>query len=183
MINYEIVKQTLRTWVVSQVPATMPVIFYQPNAPRPVVAGVNVPYVTLYISTTNQLNEDWTNTQTNNLGIVQMKGDRQFILQVQAYGGDPLTLLENLRTSLQKDSVLSALAVGGLAYYTSLGINDITELVDSQFERRAQIDFSFALGQVYTDNPGYFDHLQVREVFLDAENVIVYDEILNIPEL
>ena len=174
MINYTLVKQTLYTWATSQVPVGMPVIFYEPNAPRP-----NQAYVSLYLSNTTQVNQDWTADETDANGIVDMKGDRQFTLQIQAYGDEALNVLENLRTSLQKQTVLDILRAGGIVFYISLGINDITSLVDSQFERRAQMDVTLGIGQTYTDNPGYFDEVEIEEIISDAENV-VYQEFITI---
>ncbi len=110
-----------------------------------------------------------------------MKGDRQFTLELQAYGSDPLTLMENIRTSLQKQSVLDTLRLNGIAFYSSLTINDITELVDSQFERRSQLDVLFGIGQVYTDTVGYFDHIQLQEIVLDPAETVVYNQTFLIP--
>ena len=174
-ISYAAVKQTLYDWAISQVPVGMPVIFYQPNAPRPIE-----PYITLYILNTQQINQDWSSPNADINGDIDMKGDRQFTLQIQAYGQDDvLTLLENMRTSLQKQTVLDILRAGGIVFYTSLGINDITRLVDSQFERRAQLDVSLGIGQTYTDSPGYFDEIEIEEIISDALN-IVYDETITI---
>jgi hypothetical protein len=174
-LNYNTVRQNLYTWAITQVPGGMPVIFYEPNAPRPVV-----PYVSLYLNSITAVNQDWSAPDADILGVIDMKGDRNFTLQIQAYGNDPLTVLENIRTSLQKQTVLDTLRANGIAFYQSLTINDITELVDSQFERRAQLDVLFGIGQIYTDNPGYFSTIEVEEVYLDAEEVVVYDETLTI---
>lgn len=174
-INFQQVKQTLYDWAISQVPTGMPVIFYQPNAPRP-----NQPYVTLYIVSVVQVNQDWSSDEANDDGEIDMHGDRQFTLQVEAYGGDDvLTLLENMRTSLQKQTVLDILRAGGVVFYSSLAINDITNLVDSQFERRAQFDTLLGIGQVYIDNPGYFNQIEIEEIISDGVN-IVYDETITI---
>lgn len=170
-LNYDVVKSNLYTWAVSVSPMGMPVIFYEPNAPRPVV-----PYVSLYMNTVTAINQDWASPNSDILGNVDMHGDRQFTLQIQAYGNDPLTVLENIRTSLQKQSVLDTLRVNGIAFYQSLTINDITDLVDSRFERRAQFDALFGIGQVYQDSPGYFDEIEVEQEYIDAIDVVIFDE-------
>lgn len=174
-INFTTVKLNLYQWAVAQVPVGMPVIFYEPNAPRP-----EVPYVTLYLNSVVAVNQDWSAPDADVNGVIDMKGDRQFTLEVQAYGGEPLNVMENLRTSLQKASVLDGLRTNGIAFYQSLLISDITGLVDSKFERRAQLDILFGIGQVYLDDPGYFD-----EVIIDGEienqiGDVVYDGTLTI---
>lgn len=174
-LNYETVKANLYSWAVSVVPMGMPVIYWQPNAPRPVV-----PYVTLFLSSITALNQDYSYPNADLNGDINIKGDRQFTLQIQAYGNDPLTVLENIRSSLQKQTVLDTLRANGIVFYQSLTINDISDLVDSQFERRAQLDVLMAIGQTYSDRPGYFDTIEVQEIYIDAVDVVVYDETLTI---
>jgi len=174
-LDFAIVKNSLYNWASNEVPVDMPVIWWQPNAPRP-----NVPYVTLFLQSVTAVNQDWSAPNADVNGVIAMKGDRNFTLQVQAYGSDPLTLLENIRTSLQKQTVLDNLRIDGIAFYQSLTINDITDLVDSQFERRAQLDILFGIGQIYTDNPGYFDEMEVQEMYHDAESTVIYDETITI---
>ena len=174
-LNFVTVKNSLFAWAVSQVPVGMPVIWWQPNAPRPVV-----PYITLFLQSVTAINQDWTSPISDINGVINMKGDRSFTLQVQGYGEDPLTLLENIRTSLQKQTVLDTLRINGIAFYQSLTINDITDLVDSRFERRAQLDIMFGIAQIYTDNPGFFDEIEVQQVYENPDSVIIFDETINI---
>lgn len=174
-IDFNIVRENLYNWAILVVPSGTPVIFYEPNAPRPIV-----PYVTLYLNSVTAINQDWSSTEADSIGVINMKGDRQFTLQIQAYGNDPLTLLENIRTSLQKQTVLDNLRASGIAFYESLTINDISELVDSKYERRAQLDILFGLAQIYNDAPGYFSTIEVEEQYLDAIESVVYDETITI---
>lgn len=174
-LNYNVVRQNLYAWAITVVPPGMPVIFYEPNAPRPIV-----PYLSLYLNSIVAVNQDWSSSNADSAGSIEMKGDRNFTLQVQSYGNDPLTVLENIRTSLQKQTVLDTLRANGIAFYQSLTINDITELVDSQFERRAQLDILFGIGQVYSDVPGYFSTIEVEEEYLDVLGNVVYDDTITI---
>ena len=178
-INFETVKTSLYNWAVSVVPSGMPVIFWQQNAPRP-----NVPYITLFLNTVIAINQDWTEETTDIDGNAKMKGDRQFTLSVQAYGGsDPLTVLENVRSSLQKQSVLDTLRANGIVFFQSLNISDITELFETEWEKRAILDVLLGIGQAYIDNLGYFDHAQIEETFLNANGDIVINKILDVPEI
>jgi hypothetical protein len=153
----------------------MPVIYWQPNAPRP-----TVPYITLFLASVVSVGQDWTAPDSDANGIVNMKGDRQFTLSIQAYGADPLTILENIRTSLQKATVLDTLRANGIAFYQALTINDITELVDSEWERRASLDVLFGIGQIYTDSPGFFDEVEVEETIYNEIGAVVYNETITI---
>jgi len=170
-INYAIVKNNLYNWAVSVVPVGMPVIFWEQNSPRPKIA-----YITLWLSSIIAINQDYSSPQANLNGDINMKGDRQFTLQINAYGNNTLTVLENIRSSLQKQTVLDTLRAGGIVFYQSLTINEISELVDSQFEERSQLDVLMAIGQTYTDNPGYFNEIEVQEVYENAIETVVYDD-------
>lgn len=170
-IDYENVKTALYDWASLVLPLTVPVIYYQPNAPRP-----EVPYVTLHILSSVSIHQDWSDNNINNAGILSMKGDRQFTLQIQSYGGDVITRLESLRTSLQMQSVLDTLRDEGIAFYQSFQINDITELVDSEFEKRAQMDILFGIAQTYNDNVGFFEEVELQEKLYNSLGQVVYDE-------
>ena len=175
-INYNTVKVNLHTWATAVLPVGTPIIFWQQNSPRP-----SVPYVTLHLDNFMAINQDWKNHLTNNLGDVLMKGDRNFTLSINAYGGDPITLLENLRSSFQRNSSLALLRTYGIAFYQSETINDLSDLVDSKFEKRAQMDVRLGIGQNYDDNSGYFNIIQITETIFDQSNDIIYTQIINIP--
>lgn len=175
-INFATVKTSLFAWVASVAPSGTPIIYWQQNSPRP-----TVPYITLFLSSVTAPNQDWTSFISSVSGVVNMQGDRQFTLEVQAYGSDPLTLMENIRTSLQKQTVLDGLRANGIVFYSSLTINDITELVDSQFERRAQLDILFGIGQQYTDAPGFFDHVQIQEIISNELPAVIFNQTYLIP--
>lgn len=177
-INYDTVKTNLYNWAVSVLPAGMPVIFWEPNAPRPTVS-----YATLYLSSILATGQDWTENEADANGIVDMKGDRQFTLSFQVYGGpSPLTVLENVRSSLQKQTVLDTLRANGIVFFQSLNILDITDLIDSRWEMRASMDILFGIGQTYTDNPGYFDHMIVQEIINDVDGSVVINTTFPIPQ-
>lgn len=176
-INFASVKTSLYNWCVSVAPIGYPIFYWQPNGPRPAV-----PYITLFLQSIVSIGQDWASGSANISGEIAQKGDRQFTLSIQSYGSDPLTVLENIRTSLQKQSVLDTLRVNGIAFYSALTINDITDLVDSQFERRASLDVLFGIGQVYTDAPGFFDEIEIEQIILNEIGDIVYDELYTVPE-
>lgn len=175
-INFETVRTNLYNWAVTNIPSGMPVIYLYNNAPRP-----TVDYITLLISTCTTIGWDWTENPTDDSGISNMVGDREFTVQIQGYGGDPMTVLQNLRTSLQKQSVLDTLNAVGIVSVNWLGISDITTLIDTRFEQRASMDILFRMADIYTDNLGVIDTVVLEEVFQDATGSIVYDETFTIP--
>jgi len=175
-IDFNIVRTNLYNWAIQNLPSGMPVIYLYPNAPRP-----SVDYVSLYISNITQVGWDWTQDPLDDTGISKMVGDREFIVQAQAYGGDPVTVLQNLRTSLQKQSVLDSLRVNGIVFFNWGPISDITELIDSRFEQRATMDIYFRIADLYNDNLGVINTVVLEEVYKNASGTIVYDQTFIIP--
>lgn len=177
MIDFAALKTVLYNWASANVPSGMPVIWLFPNAPRP-----TVDYVTLRISAFDQIGWDYIPQPVDEAGDVEQVGDREFTLQVEAYGGQAMQIVENLRTSLQKQTVLASLAVNGIAYFDWATINDLTELVDSRFEQRALGEFRFRLAQIYADVLGTIAQAQITEVILNVDGSTVLDQTVTIPE-
>lgn len=177
-IVFKTLKNALYDWAVSNVPVNMPVVYYYPNAPRP-----TVDYVTLLISSVNQIGWDYVPMPSDNSGIVEQVGDREFIVTVQGYGGDPLTVLENLRTSLQKQTVLDSLANKGIVFVNWYTIQDITDLVDSRFEQRATMDILFRIAQEYFDNLGVISQTEIEEIIFNVDGSLILDQTVVIPNI
>lgn len=175
-LSFSTIQQILYDWASTHVPLNMPVIWLYPNAPRPTVA-----YVTLNIISFSQVGWDYMPSPIDNPGNVTMKGDREFILELQAYGGYPIEVLENLRCSLQTETVRSFLRNLGLSFFGQEQINDITDLVDSTFEKRAVVDLYFRIGQSYTDQVGTIGILELSEEFFSAAQILIFDETITIP--
>lgn len=173
-LNFETIKTNLYNWALANCTGCS-VVFLNENAPRPAQ-----PYATLFLSSLNQVGEDYTPMADSN-GLVGMVGDREFTLQIQAYGGDCITRLENLRSSLQMQTVLDGLRANGIVFVHHFGINDTTELLDSRFEKRAAMDVLFRMGQDYQDNLGLIESVEIEEVYQDAGGSVVYDHTIAIP--
>jgi len=175
-LNFETVKTNLYTWAISVVPALTPVIFANENSPRPAL-----PYVTLYLTSLVQIGEDWT-PKPDNAGGAEMVGDREFTLQIQCYGGDPITILENVRSSLQKQSVLDTLRANGIVFVNHFPISDVTQLLDTEYEARGTMDVLFRIAQLNTDDLGKIETVEVQEILSDG-NAEVWNETVTITAL
>lgn len=171
-LNFETVKTNLYNWATS-VSGGAPVIFYNENSPRPAL-----PYVTLYLQSLVQIGDDYV-PRPDGLGDLTIVGDREFTLQIQSYGGDPITLLENMRSSLQKETVLATLREDNIVFVQHNPINDITALLDTEFEPRASMDILFRIAQTDTDNHGLITTVEIDENFSDGQSV-VYSETVTI---
>lgn len=173
-INIETVKTNLYTWAKANLPTNYPVTMYYENAPRP-----ETDYVTLNITNYGMIGQDYTPRPQDNPGNVTQIGDREFTVQLQAYGGNVYDILESLRYSLQKQTVLDTLRVNGIVFVQQFPIQDITELVNSRFEKRAAMDIIFRMGQTYGDVLGSIDTVEIEEEFLQG-NVVVIDQTVTV---
>jgi hypothetical protein len=175
-IDFNSVRTSLYNWVVANVSSGMPVIYLYNNSPRP-----TVDYITLYISSVTQIGWDFVQSPLDDVGSSQQVGDREFTLQINAYGGDPITVLQNLRTSLQIQSVLDTLRANGIVFANWFPINDITELVDSRYEQRGSMDILFRMADIYSDNVGVIDTVVYEEKYLNADGSVIIDRTYTIP--
>ncbi len=139
MIQWETLKDTLHGWAVAQSGYdTAKVIWAEENTPQP-----TLPYLSLKIASLVQVKDDFNGEPDEN-GIALVSGDREFTLEVKAFGGDTFPVLEKLRNSLQKFEVRLALPEG-LAYIDSAGILAANELVDTTYEQRAVMTLRFRI--------------------------------------
>lgn len=171
-INIETVKTNLYAWAVANLPTGYPVTMYYENAPRP-----ETDYVTLNIINYVMIGQDYTPRPQDSPGNVEQVGDREFTVQLQAYGGNVFDILESLRFSLQKQTVLDTLATNGIVFVQQFPIQDITELVNSRFEKRTTMDILFRIGQTYGDVLGSIDTVEIQEEFLQGNVVVITENV------
>jgi hypothetical protein len=143
MIHWPTVKNALHGWAVAQSGLDAgKVIWAEQDAPSPAL-----PYLTLKFSSLVQVKEEYTGEPDDD-GQALISGDREFTLSVQCFGGVPLQILENLKNSLHKFEVKLALPEG-LAFIDSLGIMDISEVLDTRFEKRGAMGLLFRVSSQF----------------------------------
>lgn len=170
-INFNTLKTSLYDWAVANVSASVPVIFYYPNAPRP-----SLPYVSLYMLNFSQIGDDWT-SPPDGVGDTEIIGDREFTLTINAYGADSFSILEKLRSSLQNDSVLDTLREDNIAFVQQFPINDVSALLDTEFENRGSMDIQFRVAQDNESDDGLIETVEVDEEFKEGGSVIYTDTV------
>lgn len=87
---------------------------------------------------------------------------------------DHLSLMTDLRNSLQFEQVREDLRKGGLRYRTWGAIVDLSAIVDTSYELRSQCDFSFAYSMEYAEVVGEI-HSVSGAVDLDYEGEKIED--------
>jgi hypothetical protein len=83
-------------------------------------------------------------------------GTRRFMASVQFFRGNALTRANSLTQLLQSTSSLQALQAAGIGLVKIGAVRNLSQVVDTYFENRAQIDIEFnVVSQEQTDMPTY----------------------------
>ncbi len=118
------------------------IIWANQNSPRP-----STNYITLLIGPFirigwDEIGEpDDVETPGEIGGATIIKGNREFTLSIQAFGEGSLQELINIQSKLEMPSIRTDFAEGnGIAIIRSDTVNDLTGLIEADFEERANLD-------------------------------------------
>lgn len=144
MIDFTKIDKAFYTWVKNFTGES--VIWWDQNGPRP-----ERPYLTLRKSSLLPLGHDFYADVESVSGFTKIGGVRQLTLQINHYGVNSIGVLEGLCTSLWIEEYSLLLREAGITFLNRLAIQDLTDLLDTRFEDRSQMDMLFLIGS-QTDN-------------------------------
>lgn len=145
------------------------------------------PSVTLSIDSLSMIGQDYTtNNASPTTGQVTIAGNRELTLGIEVLGSGALGILETIRSSLERQSIISYFFGKNIAYVNPLSdIISLTELTDETLEERYTLDLLFRFTQDQAD-PGvsdpaeYIDTVNVdREINDDVD--LIFDNTFTIP--
>ena len=155
--------QPVILWIKREFPK-IPVIVDRPNTPRP-----KLPYFALLLTTPIQKvgsrdSREHVNDTKWNIG-----GQRRFTLSVRSYVEtadknffQSQDLLAQLQDSLEDETRRTDLTTAGLAVWFSTDILDITELLETGFESRAQFDIEFGIASNRETDLGAIEKVKIQ---------------------
>lgn len=146
MIDYSKLKDALYDWASTQAGET-PVIWANQNAPAP--AGT---FITLLINPVINIGQDYQTPPEEVFGMARIIGNREFTLSIQGFGSGSFQILSDIRFSLNKWTVQHALRLEGIAIIEKLGLNDISELFDTEIEERVSLDVRFRIASPFIED-------------------------------
>lgn len=161
MIDLSAVKTALYTW--ANTASGITVVFADQSAPRPAK-----PYISLKVTGLNSIGHDYEGLP-DATGDASFRGNREFQVYAQTIGSNAIQYAEALHSSLEMRASRDQLATAGIVFVENLGINDITELLETEWEERAQIDFRFRIASVDTENVGLIEHVEVTQTINDVD--------------
>ena len=140
-------RSAIYEWVTGCLPAGWKAIFERQNAPRPSDQATPSKYVSIFMSPLAKPNlrdfQGPVQQLDTDIFAVEMVGDREFTISLQAFGKGAIQVLEDLRTCLDVESIIEALRAEAIAVVQPLTIQDLTGLYDSQFLERGSLDIRF----------------------------------------
>lgn len=150
-------------WIKNEFP-DIPVIIDRPNVPRP-----ELPYITIMVSSPitkvgSRDSREHVDDTTWNIG-----GQRRFTMSIRAYVSpsgkgffDAQDMMIQLQDSLEDDNRRSILTSAGLAVWFSSDILDVTELLETGYEPRAQLDVEFGIASNRETDFGAIETVQIE---------------------
>jgi len=165
MIAAADIRDALRTWLETALSIT--VIYADRASPRPAT-----PYATLKLLSMRNIGFDDHGTLTDPgapaLGTQSYKGDRVLTASINVFGNasnDPWDLIRTAMNALNAETARSQLATAGLFPRRVTALDDLTGLMDTEWEPRAHFDHEFALADEYTDEMGLIEHVEAEGTF------------------
>lgn len=138
------------------------VIWLHPDAPRP-----PRPYATLLIGVIQPIGQDYLG-DVNEDGARIIRGTRELTVSVAVYEkpsahpNEAAMKAEAMRNSLRKQSVRHDFADKGIVYVDDFGVQDLTQLIDTTFEGRAEVDLLFRTTSEIEDDVGFIQTVEVE---------------------
>lgn len=165
-------------WLKALLP-DVPVIIMHPNAPAPEVNSEWDCYITLQVTTPLQKlgSSDWIGHKGDpeSLNTFVIAGQRSLVLSLNSYlvRGErnknrhdqffnAQDLLIQVQDATEDPLQLAVLQASGLAVWSAGDILDLTELVETGYESRAQLDLTLGLASNRESDIGYIERVELE---------------------
>lgn len=124
----------------------MPVIWDKQNAPRP-----DPPYAFLDIITGPNPIATQDEMFSHEDGTFEITGLREFTLSINVIAKNAFHKMQQVQISLNRPKFLEQLQLAGLAMINYSSVNDLSELLETDYEVRAQMDVRFYMVSTFSD--------------------------------
>jgi hypothetical protein len=141
------------------------VIFAEQGKPRP-----STPYLTAKVGNIVSFGQDdrrgMTDPGAPSYATQTYRGDREINVSVQAFGSGAMDLARAAANALRTETTRAQLATAGLCHRGVVpAVNELTELLETDFEERAQFDATLAFGEEYTDTVPLIEDVEGQGTF------------------
>jgi len=138
-MDYQPFKDAIMAWVKSQVDSSVTVYWMEqgPVPPRPPRPCINMKIVTPSVKIGGKDDLRYVG------GNFVVNGPRKMLVSFNSYGVEAIEIMTDLRDSIDDPDVIDQLGAAGLAFVREGDVENLTQLLDSNYETRAHIDIEF----------------------------------------
>lgn len=130
--------QTLYNWLTAE--SGLTVIRANQKGPRPAR-----PYASLnFLNPSNRLGNSIDQQRATDAGLVAAEGMRSAVASINIFGDNALDTMAAVRDSLDRADVQEVFEDGEIAHLDEGPITDLTELQETIYEERAQMDLTLS---------------------------------------
>lgn len=149
-VDINAIKDAVYDWVNSlNLVSPNNIVYEQLNADRP-----TTPYVSFKIISGPAKIGGRDNVAHITDTSFNIHGPRRATISIKTYGSESLQIATNINDSTELDSVRSILFGYNIAIWGTGGVSDISALLETGFEERAQMDMIFGLTSEQSDDKG-----------------------------
>lgn len=158
------IEDAVYTWV--QVSTGQTVIFAEQGPPRP-----DTPYLTIKVNGPVSVGFDEGRGLADPTGapdpaVQTYRGEREVSVSVQAFGAGALDYARAAARALSTETTRSQLAAASLFHRGIVpAVNELTELLETEFEERAQFDATLGFAEEYTDDVYLIEDVEGQGTF------------------
>jgi hypothetical protein len=104
-------------------------------------------------------------------GVFNVAGVREFTLSLNCYGDQSMGRANAATSSIEKPTVTEKFSLAGLVAVRCEQVQDLTRIIDNNYESRTQVDIRFRLTQLVEDDIGLIENVEVKN--LGNDEVII----------
>jgi hypothetical protein len=162
--------QAEATFETTQEPVSVLVIFENENGPHPGDdIDSTIPYATIRLDDSESAGQDDVRSEDDE-GIVVYSGQRTATVSVNYYGPLPLEEVSKASNSLETQSVKDFLISEGISIGEKNQIRDLTEIMETEYQKRAFFDFSINFSDGVEDDVGVIESAELTGELSGARN-------------
>lgn len=165
MISLSTIKTALYGWLSAVVSSK--VIFADQAGPRPATT-----YFTIKILNMQRVGFD-DRKNLSAIGVQTIVGDRIIVVSIEAMGNNAFDEIQKAWDSLYDETRKEALRTAGLVPNIVRTIDDLTGLMDTEWEPRYHFDVNFSMSDTYTDTgAGLIEHAEIEAEITNGQTHI-----------
>ncbi len=173
MASVNEIKLSMKKWLNEEL--GVPFIYEEQADPRP----SERPYGTIRVMNQAQVGGDDVKKPVDALGIRESKGVRSGAMSLNIYGDGANEKMQLAMESMFKETSIRKLwDTYGVSVTTAGDIQNLTGLLETDFEERAQMDVNILYAREYDEDVGLIKHVNIEG---EVDGVTISQETIDLP--